>query len=75
MCFEGYMAVCGWRGSVQCVLMGWQGAGGEVVFTVFDGYMAGCGWRGGVDERMINQRMMSCITNYQLSLLFQKLTE
>ena len=28
-------------------LMGWEGAGGEAVFSVFDG-VAGCGWRGGV---------------------------
>ena len=49
MCFDGYMAGCGWRGGVQCVMMStWQGAGGEAVFTVLDGYMAGCGWRGGV---------------------------
>ena len=34
VCFEG-VAGCGWRGGVQCVLMGtWQGAGGEAVFSV-----------------------------------------
>ena len=29
-------------------LMGWQGAGGEAVLSVFNG-VAGCGWRGGVE--------------------------
>ena len=29
-------------------LMGWQGAGGEAVFSVFNG-VAGCRWRGGVE--------------------------
>ena len=33
LCFDG-VAGCGWRGGVHCVLMGWQGAGGEAVFTV-----------------------------------------
>ena len=28
-------------------LMGWPGAGGEAVFSVFNG-VAGCRWRGGV---------------------------
>ena len=46
MCFDG-VGGCRWRGGVQYVLMGWQGANGEVVFSVFNG-VAGCKWRGGV---------------------------
>ena len=42
LCFDG-VAGCGWRGGVHCVLMGWQGAGGEAVFTVLMGTWQGVG--------------------------------
>ena len=40
LCFDG-LAGCGWRNGIRfggcchhCVLMGWQGVGGEAVFSV-----------------------------------------